>query len=133
MKFKMNIISCINKNAINMSRKKYEIILYKSFLNINVFYEIWDIAIERLDNMKNGSLNLTCMELTSLDWMKGHPKFNDIVEIYCDSNKIINLPSPEGPVPGWPNIKRVLCTHNLLKNYPYGPLLSLFIVIIIIL
>ena len=68
-------------------------------------------AKRRLDRMVDGVLDISGLNLISLDWMLEHPKFNEILFVNCSHNQLTSLPK-------WPLIKEVHCSNNRLEILP---------------
>lgn len=110
-----NIIKCTDNDKGNIFyNNKYGICdlgkqIYDRF---ETYYEIPLSAIEEIDNFHGSTLKISNMGLTSLEWLSGHPKLDDIEYLFCHGNKIRNI------CISVPNIKYINCSYNILEELP---------------
>ena len=70
-----------------------------------------DIVIERLNNMKNGYLNISRLNLTQLP---DSPQWKKVEFLYCHDNRLTSLPD-------LPKVEILYCYDNQLTNLPDLP------------
>ena len=70
-----------------------------------------DIVTKRLNNMENGYLDISRLDLTELP---DSPLWKKVEELYCEHNKLTSLPN-------LPNIKYLHCHNNQLTRLPDLP------------
>ena len=69
------------------------------------------IVIKRLNNMENGQLNISHLNLTQLP---DSPLWKNVKRLYCHNNKLTTLPD-------LPKVKTLYCDNNQLTSLPDLP------------
>lgn len=64
--------------------------------------------------VSNSFLQLSGMNLTTLDGIENHPNFNLVTRVNCTNNNLTALPL-------WPNVTYVYCSYNQLRLLPLWP------------
>ena len=100
-----------------------------------IYYEIPFSVISEMNKLENGEsiINLSNMELTSLEWLVNYPNLDRIATLYCEENKLIKIPLLSNikcidcsyneleELPLWLNVTVVYCHNNQIKELPLWP------------